>query len=53
VHQTELLSASLLLLLAASVWGLHKIATAGCLDEEGCALPTSPTRPEAIAEQHR
>jgi len=53
VHQTELLSASLLLLLAASVWGLHKIATAGCLDEEGCALPTSPAGPGVAAEQHR
>ncbi len=39
VHQTELLSASLVLLLATGLWGLWKLATAPCLDACGCELP--------------
>jgi hypothetical protein len=37
VHQTEFLSTSLVLLLVAGWWGLHKVARAACLSEEGCA----------------
>ena len=37
VHQTEFLSASLVLLLVTGWWGLHKLARAACLSEEGCA----------------
>ncbi|MFC0081542.1 hypothetical protein ACFFRE_05190 [Aciditerrimonas ferrireducens] len=39
LHQTELLSASLALLLATGLWGLWKLATAPCLDACGCELP--------------
>lgn len=35
-RQTEFLAASLVLLAATGWWGLHKIATAPCLAEEGC-----------------
>jgi hypothetical protein len=38
VHQTEFLSASLVLLLVTGWWGLHKVARAACLSEEGCAI---------------
>ena len=38
VHQTEFLSASLVLLLVTSWWGLHKVARAACMSEEGCAI---------------
>jgi hypothetical protein len=37
VHQTEFLSTSLVLLLVAGWWGLHKVARAACRSEEGCA----------------
>jgi len=38
VHQTEFLSASLVLLLVTGWWGLHKVARSACLSEEGCAI---------------
>ena len=38
VHQTEFLSASLALLAGTAWWGLHKVARAACMSEEGCAI---------------
>lgn len=35
-YQGEFLAGSLLLLLGTAWWGLHKVATASCLGEEGC-----------------
>lgn len=36
VHQSDLLAASLVLLVLTGWWGLHKVATASCLSAEGC-----------------
>ncbi|HLH69420.1 MAG TPA: hypothetical protein VKY90_10400 [Candidatus Dormibacteraeota bacterium] len=42
VHQTEFLSASLVLLALMCWWGLRKVASAQCLTEDGCAVATTP-----------
>ncbi|MDA8056883.1 MAG: hypothetical protein M0032_02760 [Actinomycetota bacterium] len=39
VHQTEFLSASLVLLACMCWWGLRKVARSQCFTEDGCALP--------------
>ena len=38
VHQSEFLSASLVLLALMCWWGLRKVARSACLSEDGCAL---------------
>jgi len=38
VHQTELLAASVVLLVCTGVWGLHKVADATCLSDDGCGV---------------
>ena len=39
VHQTEFLSASLVLLACMCWWGLRKVACSQCFTEDGCAIP--------------
>ncbi|MHB1486595.1 MAG: hypothetical protein ACYCS7_09955 [Acidimicrobiales bacterium] len=56
VHQTEFLAASATLLAATGWWGLHKIANATCLSDEGCvvdedcAADSPPTSRPAVKE---
>ncbi|MDA8360174.1 MAG: hypothetical protein M0Z95_28620 [Actinomycetota bacterium] len=45
VHQTEFLSASLVLLGLMSWWGLRKVARSQCLTEDGCAVETLEAAP--------
>jgi len=47
--QTDFLAASLVLLAGTGWWGLRKVATAGCLSEDGCApgAPDAPGGPAA------
>ena len=42
VHQTEFLSASLVLLACMCWWGLRKVARSQCFTEDGCAIPSGP-----------
>lgn len=42
VHQTEFLSASLVLLGLMCWWGLRKVARSQCFAEDGCAVETTP-----------
>lgn len=42
VHQTEFLSASLVLLALMCWWGLRKVARSQCLTEDRCAVATTP-----------
>lgn len=52
VHQTEFLAASLALLAVTGWWGLHKIATAACLSEDGCDIEgTTPTAAAAVLQR--
>jgi len=53
VHQTEFLSASLVLLLLTGWWGLHKLARAACTSEEGCAVEERGGIEERCAEEAR
>ncbi len=41
VHQTEFLSASLVLLALMCWWGLRKVARSHCASEDGCAVETT------------
>jgi hypothetical protein len=42
VHETEFLSASLVLLGLTCWWGLRQVARSGCAGEDGCAAEGSP-----------
>jgi hypothetical protein len=50
VHQTQLLSASLALLVVTGWWGLRKVATAACLSETGCDVGPGCDEP-AVCEE--
>jgi hypothetical protein len=49
VHQTQLLSASLALLVVTGWWGLRKVASAACLSETGCEVGPGGAEP-AVCE---
>jgi hypothetical protein len=50
LHQTQLLSASLALLVVTGWWGLRKVATAACLSEAGCDVGPGCAEP-AVCEE--
>ncbi len=45
-HETEFLSASLLLLVATGWWGLRKVASASCLSDDSCDIDPGRRRSE-------
>ena len=53
VHQSELLSASLALLLLMAWWGLRKVARAACLSGAGCQVGAAPEATSACGDEPR
>ncbi|HLI45547.1 MAG TPA: hypothetical protein VKU92_13885 [Acidimicrobiales bacterium] len=54
VHETEFLSASLVLLALTCWWGLRQVARSGCFGEEGCAAEhSSPAATDRRSEGPR